>query len=102
MGLATGFVIALGVVAARADEHCDHMLAEERLLAERGEAARWPEPYPPPPEVATAMAVAPTTSSAVIVMSKRSPEPSLGKLGRRTPIPTETNSAHATSRPPAI
>jgi hypothetical protein len=102
MCLATGFVIALGLVAARADEHFDRQLAEER---EGGlPAAELAEPglYAPPPEVATAAAVAATTSNAVIAISRRCPAESLGKLGRRSPIPTETSSAQPTSSPPAM
>jgi hypothetical protein len=108
MGLATGFAIALGVVAARADAHCDHMLAEEQMLERAGAAtemtgADGAQRYAlPPPEVATAMAAAATTSTAVTTMTRRSPATSLGKLGRRSPIPSDTSRAHPTSRPPAM
>ncbi len=102
MCLATGFVIALGLVASRADEHFDRQLAEEREGALPAGALAELELYAPPPEVATAAAVAATTSSAVIAINRRCPAESLGKLGRRTPIPTETSNAHPTSSPPAM
>jgi hypothetical protein len=107
MLLATGFVIALGIVAARADEHFDRQLIEERHGTYTASHAAELElyvapPYAPTPDVATAVAVAATTSNAVIAISRRSPVASLGKLGRRSPIPTETSSAQQTSRPPAM
>lgn len=102
MCLATGFVIALGLVASHADEHFDRQLAEERQGTLWAASVAELELYAPPPEVATAVAVAATTSKAVIAISKRCPEESLGKLGRRTPIPTETSSAQPTSSPPAM
>jgi hypothetical protein len=107
MLLATGFVVALGIVAARADEHFDRQLVEERhgscTAAHAAELELYaPPPYAPPPEVATAVAVAATTSSAVIAISRRCPAESLGKLGRRSPIPTDTSSAQPTSSPPAM
>jgi hypothetical protein len=108
IGLATGFVVALGIVAARADDHFDRQLVEEGSQAlsvtshPGGADAGELELYAPPPEVATAVAVAATTSNAVIAISRRSPAASLGKLGRRSPIPSETSRAQPTSRPPAI
>jgi hypothetical protein len=102
MCLATGFALALGVVASRADEHFDRQLAEERRDALWAASVAELERYAPPPEVATAVAVAATTSNAVIAISRRSPAESLGKLGRRSPIPSETNRAHPTSSPPAM
>jgi hypothetical protein len=106
MLLATGFVVALGIVAARADDHFDRQLIEERHGTYTSHAAELElyvaPPYAPAPEVATAVAVAATTSNAVIAISRRSPAASLGKLGRRSPIPTETSSAQQTSRPPAM
>ncbi len=108
IGLATVFVVALGIVAARADDHFDRQLVEEgagtHSATAHPEALRALEfeRYAPPPEVATAVAAAATTSNAVIAISRRSPAASLGKLGRRSPIPSETRSAHATSRPPAM
>ncbi|MFI5010210.1 MAG: hypothetical protein ACHQDY_08045 [Solirubrobacterales bacterium] len=110
IGLATVFVIALGIVAARADDHFDRQLVEEGAGAGALSATSLPggggaaelERYAPPPEVATAVAVAATTSNAVIAISSRSPAASLGKLGRRSPIPSETSSAQHTSRPPAM
>jgi hypothetical protein len=115
MGLATGFAIALGLVAARADEHFELMLADERAQTptiarlerearlETGEGeTQEGESYAPPPEVTTAIDVAATTSTTVTMMTSRSPAASLGKLGRRSPIPSDTSSAHPTRRPPAI
>jgi hypothetical protein len=110
IGLATVFVVALGIVAARADDHFDRQLVEEgagKLSATAHPGALGAleldlERYAPPPEVATAVAAAATTSNAVIAISRRSPAASLGKLGRRSPIPSETSRAHATSRPPAM
>jgi hypothetical protein len=108
IGLATVFVIALGIVAARADDHFDRQLVEEGAGAlsatslPGGSGAPELGRYAPPPEVATAVAVAATTSNAVIAISRRSPAASLGKLGRRSPIPSETSSAQHTSRPPAM
>jgi hypothetical protein len=102
MCLATGFAIALGLAAARADAHFDRQLSEEREGGLSTAALAELELYAPPPEVATAVAVAATTSSAVIAIKRRCPAESLGKLGRRTPIPTETSSAQPTSSPPAM
>jgi hypothetical protein len=108
IGLATVFVVALGIVAARADDHFDRQLLEEGAGAlsttslPGGGGATELELYAPPPEVATAVAVAATTSNAVIAINRRSPAASLGKLGRRSPIPSETSSAQHTSRPPAM
>jgi hypothetical protein len=105
--LATGFVVALGIVAARADEHFDRQLIEERhgtyTAAHAAELELYvPPPYAPTPDVPTAVAVAATTSNAVIAISRRSPAASLGKLGRRSPIPTETSSVQQTGRPSAL
>jgi hypothetical protein len=72
MCLATGFVIALGIVAARADEHFDRQLAEERAQRLSATSAYGPGLYaPPPPEVTTAIAVAANTSTAEIAITKR-------------------------------
>jgi|ERR1700686_4127830 len=102
MCLATGFVIALGIVAARADEHFDRQLAEERAQTRSATSAYGPGLYAPPPEVSTAMAVASTTSVAVIPITKRSPPELEGKSGRLRPIPIDNRNAHTTSAPPTI
>jgi hypothetical protein len=104
MFLATVFVIALGIVAARADEHFDRQLAEERARAMSvarggfGPGGR----YAPPPEVTTAMAVAATTSTAEMAMTSRWPAAFPGNAGRRMPTPIDTPSAQQIKRPPAI
>jgi hypothetical protein len=104
MFLATVFVIALGIVAARADEHFDQQLAEERArvmsaLSGFGSGGRY---APPPPEVTTAMAVAATTSTAEMAMTRRWPTTLPGNAGRRMPIPIDTPKAQQIKRPPAI
>ena len=104
MFLATVFVIALGIVAARADEHFDQQLAEERgrvvsALSGYGSGGRY---YAPPPEVTTAMAVAATTSTAEMAMTSRWPAAFPGNAGRRMPTPIETPNAQQIKRPPAI
>lgn len=72
MCLATGFVVALGIVAARADEHFDRQLAEERAYRRSATNAYGPGLYAPPaPEVTTAIAVAATTSTAEMAITKR-------------------------------
>ena len=106
MFLATVFVLALGIVAARADEHFDRQLAEERTRAMSalsgfgpGQGGRY---APPPPEVTTAMAVAATTSTAEMAMTRRWPAALPGNSGRRMPIPIDTPKAQQIKRPPAI
>ena len=55
-----------------------------------------------PPEVITAVDVAPSTSTTVIAITTRSPAPLPGKSGLRSPSRRDTISAHATSAPPAM
>ncbi len=50
-----------------------------------------------PPEVITAVDVAPITSTTVIAITARCPPALPGKSGLRSPSTTETMSAHATS-----
>jgi len=56
---------------------------------------------PSPPETITALDTVASTSIALIAISSRSWGRPEGKFGRRMPIAIETNSAQATSRPPA-
>jgi hypothetical protein len=101
--LATGFVIALGIVAARADEHFDRQLAEERARKHSATSSYGSGLYAPPaPEVTTAMAVAATTSTAEMAMTRRWPAALPGNSGRRIPMPIDTPSAQQIRRPPAM
>ena len=54
------------------------------------------------PEVATAAASVPATSSPVIAITSRSPRELVGKSGRRVPIPRDRPKAHTTSTPPTM
>ena len=55
-----------------------------------------------PPEVTTAIETVASTSTAVIAITARWPPSEQGKFGLRRPKTTDRNSAHATSRPPAM
>jgi hypothetical protein len=55
-----------------------------------------------PPEVTTAIETAASTSTAVTAITARCWPRLLGKSARRAPMRSESTSAHATSRPPAM